>query len=61
MESASLFAVKERLQIEYTRLIRKGMSTNEIAEALGMTTDEVKLHFSFFDQLDRFEKKMQKL
>lgn len=57
----SLFAVKERLQIEYTRLIRKGMSTNEIAEALGMTTDEVKLHFSFFDQLDRFEKKMQKL
>ena len=57
----SLFAVMERLQIEYTRLIRKGMSTNEIAEALGMTTDEVKLHFSFFDQLDRFEKKMQKL
>ena len=26
-----------------------------------MTTDEVKLHFSFFDSLDRFEKKMQKL
>lgn len=57
----SLFAIKERLQIEYTRLIRKGMSTNEIAEALEMTTDEVKLHFSFFDSLDRFEKKMQKL
>lgn len=57
----SLFAIKERLQIEYTRLIRKGMSTNEIAQALEMTTDEVKLHFSFFDSLDRFEKKMQKL
>ena len=57
----SLFAIKERLQIEYTRLIRKGMSTGEIAEALEMTTDEVKLHFSFFDSLDRFEKKMQKL
>jgi hypothetical protein len=56
-----LWAIKERFQIDYTRLIRKGMSTNEIAEALEMTTDEVKLHFSFFDSLDRFEKKMQKL
>lgn len=56
-----LHAIKERFQQEYTRLIRKGMSTNEIAEALEMTTDEVKLHFSFFDSLDRFEKKMQKL
>ena len=56
-----LWAIKERFQQEYTRLIRKGMSTNEIAEALEMTTDEVKLHFSFFDSLDRFEKKMQKL
>jgi hypothetical protein len=57
----SLFSIKERFQQEYTRLIRKGMSTSEIAEALEMTTDEVKLHFSFFDSLDRFEKKMQKL
>ena len=57
----SLFAIKERFQEEYTRLIKKGMSTGEIAQALEMTTDEVKLHFSFFDSLDRFEKKMQKL
>ncbi len=57
----SLWAVKERFQVEYTRLIKKGMTTNEIAEALEMTPDEVKLHFSFFDSLDRFEKKMQKL
>ena len=56
-----LWAIKERFQQEYTRLIRKGMTTGEIAEALEMTTDEVKLHFSFFDSLDRFEKKMQKL
>ena len=57
----SLDSIKERVQQEYTRLIRKGMSTNEIAEALEMTTDEVKLYFTFFDSLDRFEKKMQKL
>lgn len=56
-----LYAIKERFMQEYTRLIKKGMSTTQIAEALGMTTDEVKLHFSFFDSLDRFEKKMQKL
>ena len=54
----NIFAVKERYQEIYTRLIRRGMSTNEIAHALEMTTDEVKLHFSFFDSLDRFEKKM---
>lgn len=57
----SLWSIKERFQMEYTRLIKKGMSTGEIAQALEMTTDEVKLHFSFFDSLDRFEKKMQKL
>ena len=57
----NLYAIKQRFQEEYTRLIKKGMSTGEIAEALEMTTDEVKLHFSFFDSLDRFEKKMQKL
>ena len=56
-----LWAIRERFQEEYTRLIKKGMTSNEIAQALEMTTDEVKLHFSFFDSLDRFEKKMQKL
>jgi hypothetical protein len=61
LKKHNIFAIKERFQQEYTRLIRKGMSTGEIAEALEMTTDEVKLHFSFFDSLDRFEKKMQKL
>lgn len=54
----NIFAVKERYQEIYTRLIRKGMTTNDIAQALEMTTDEVKLYFSFFDSLDRFEKKM---
>jgi hypothetical protein len=54
----NIFAIKERYQEIYTRLIRKGMTTNDIAQALEMTTDEVKLYFSFFDSLDRFEKKM---
>lgn len=54
----SLFAIKERMQQEYTRAIRKKMSTKEIAEACGMTEDEVKVIFTYFEQLDRFEKKL---
>lgn len=56
-----LWAIKERFQEEYTRLIRRGMTTNEIAQALEMTPDEVKLHFTFFDSLNRFEDKMLKI
>ena len=54
-----LFAIKERFQIEYTNLIRyKKMSTKDIADACGMSEDEVKIIFTYFDQLDRFEKKL---
>ena len=57
----SIHAIEERTQQAYTRLIRKGMTTNEIAEKLGKTPDEVKVIFSFFAQLDRFEKELLKL
>lgn len=55
----SLFAIKERMQQEYTMAIRnKRMSTKDIADAVGMTEDEVKVIFTYFEQLDRFEKKL---
>lgn len=54
----NLFSIKERMQQEYTRLIKKKMSTKDIAEALEMTEDEVKVIFTYFEQLDRFEKKL---
>lgn len=54
----SLFAIKERMQREYTQCIKKKMSTKDIAEGLGMTEDEVKVIFTYFDALDRFEKKL---
>lgn len=57
----SIHAIEERVQQAYTRLVRKGMTTNEIAEKLGKTPDEVKVIFSFFAQLDRFEKELLKL
>ena len=55
----SLFSIKERFQQEYTKVIRdKHLTTKEIAEKCEMSEDEVKVLFTFFDQLDRFEKKL---
>lgn len=54
-----IFAVRERLQQEYTKVLRdKQMTTKEIAECCQMTEDEVKVLFTFFDQIDRFEKNL---
>ena len=57
----NLFAVKERMQQAYTRAIKKGMSTKDIAEKLQMTEDEVKVYFTYFAQLHRFEEKLNAL
>lgn len=54
----SLFAIKLRMQQEYTNALKKRMSTKDIAEGVGMTEDEVKVIFTYFEQLDRFEKKL---
>ena len=55
----SLFAIKERFQVEYTTVLRnKHLTTKEIADKCGMTEDEIKTIFTYFDQLDRFEKKL---
>ncbi len=54
----SLFAIKERMQIEYSNLLRKNMTTGDIAQACNMSHDEIKIIFTYFDLLDRFEKKL---
>lgn len=59
--SHSLFAIKERMQIAYTNAIKKGMTTGQIAHALDMTEDEVRVVFTYFDQLHRFEGKLNAL
>ncbi len=57
-----IFAIKERFQQEYTKVLRdKHLTTREIAERCAMGEDEVKVLFTFFDQLDRFEKKLLSL
>ena len=40
---------------------KKGMTTKEVANAVGMTEDEVKIIFTYFDQLHRFEEKLNVL
>ena len=57
----NLFAIKERMQQSYTRAIKKGMSTGDIAKALNKTEDEVRLLFTYFDQLNRFEQELNGL
>ena len=57
----NLWAVKERMQQAYTRAIKKGMSTKDIAKAVNKTEDEVRLLFTYFDQLNRFEQELNGL
>lgn len=57
----SLWVIKQRCQEAYTNAIKKKMSTKDIAQAMEMTEDEVKSYFSYFDTLDRFEKKLNAL
>ena len=61
LSSHNLFAIKERLQIAYTNAIKKGMSTGDIAKAVNKTEDEVRLLFTYFDQLNRFEQELNNL
>lgn len=57
----NLFSIKERLQQSYTRAIKKGMSTGDIAKAVNKTEDEVRIIFTYFDQLNRFEQELNNL
>ena len=58
----SLQVIKERVQKIYTEKHRvKKMSAGDIAKALGKTEDEVKLIFTYYDMLEKFEKDLQQL
>jgi len=58
LKAHSLKKIKERMEQEYTVPYKKGMTTKEIATAIDMTEDEIKTVFTYFDQLERFEKKL---
>lgn len=56
INSHDLAKIKERTQIEYTKLIKKGMTMKEIAQKIHRTEDELKALFSYYDTLITFEK-----
>lgn len=63
-----IFAIQRRTQELYTLKLKKKnpvtgrkMTVTDIAQALGMSEDEVKLIFTYYDLLDRFEKKLAAL
>ena len=51
-----IFKIRERIQEEYTKIHKSGISTKEIAEKLHRTEDEIKAMFSYFDTLSNFER-----
>ena len=57
----NLWAIKERMQQAYTSALKKGMTTGDIAKAVNKTEDEVRLLFTYFDQLNRFEQELNAL
>lgn len=57
----NIWAIKERTQIAYTNAVKKGMSTKEIASALNKSEDEVRVMFTYFDQLNRLEQALNAL
>lgn len=56
INSHDISKIKERAQIEYTNLLKKGMTVKEIADKLHKTEDEIKAIFSYYDTLNTFEK-----
>lgn len=57
----NLWAIKERVLQAYTRAIKKGLSTKEIATKLEMSEEEIKVIGTYFDAINRFEQKLRAL
>ena len=55
----NIYAIRERMQIAYTKLIKRGLSTGEIASMMGTSEQTVQYYLNgIFDEINRFEKAM---
>ena len=55
----NIYAIRERMQIIYTKLIKRGLSTSEIASMMGTSEQTVQYYLNgIFDEINRFEKAM---
>ena len=58
----NIYAIRERMQIAYTKLIKRGLSTSEIASMMGTSEQTVQYYLNgIFDEINRFEKAMSSL
>lgn len=58
----NIYAIRERMQQQYTRLVNRGLSTGEIAKMMGTSEQTVQYYLNgIFDEINRFEKAMSSL
>lgn len=58
----NIFAIRERMQQTYTKLVKRGLSTGEIAKLMGTSEQTVQYYLGgIFDEINRFEKAMSAL
>lgn len=62
LSNHNIYAIRERMQITYTNLIKRGFSTSEIAQKMG-TGEQAMQYFlnGVFDEINRFEKALGSL
>ena len=55
----NIYAIRERMQQAYTKLVKRGLSTGEIANLMGTSEQTVQYYLNgIFDEINRFEKAM---
>lgn len=58
----NIYAIRERMQQAYTKLVKRGLSTSEIANMMGTSEQTVQYYLNgIFDEINRFEKAMSAL
>ena len=62
MSKHNIYAIRERMQQTYTKLVKRGLSTSEIAKLMGTSEQTVQYYLNgIFDEINRFEKAMSGL
>ena len=58
----NIYAIRERMQMTYTRLVKKGLSTGDIAKMMKTSEQTVQYYLNgIFDEINRFEKELSGL
>ena len=58
----NIYAIRERMQQTYTKLVKRGLSTGEIAKLMRTSEQTVQYYLGgIFDEISRFEKELSSL